>query len=93
MWFIFAILSCFVLVFLSNYCVNIRFLSENTASLGGYLLFEWALAFLSVVVGDTGKGSVEVYGEFNLSDKREQRKLAYSAERRKGRIKFNQPNN
>ena len=62
---IFAILSCFVLVFLSNYCVNIRFLSENTASLGGYLLFEWALAFLSVVVGYTGKGSVEVYGEFN----------------------------
>ena len=54
------------------------------------MLFEWALAFLSVVVGDTGKGSVEVYGEFNLSDKREQRKLAYSAERRKGRMKSNQ---
>ena len=79
-----------MLVFLSNYCVNIRFLYENTTSLGGYLLFEWALAFLSVVVGYKSKGSAENYGESNVSDKREQRKLAYSAERRKGRMKSNQ---
>ena len=57
---IFAILSCFVLVFLSNYCVNIRFLSENTASLGGYLLFEWALAFLSEEEEDKVKRSDEI---------------------------------
>ena len=30
-----------------------------------------------------------IYETTNFSDKREQRKLAYSAERRKGRMKFN----